>query len=89
MIPTEKKEILWVLDLVCEEKGNCFNALQSSVDVVSEEQIVSSRRSPACSEDAKKIMKLAVYVAANGQGRLELEQDRLLEKDVVNLVAQK
>jgi hypothetical protein len=36
VVPSEQKEVFWVLNLVCEEKAHCIDALPSSIHVISE-----------------------------------------------------
>ena len=40
MVSPEQKKSLGVLDLICEEKEDALEGLLSSVDVISEEEIV-------------------------------------------------
>jgi hypothetical protein len=43
MVSPEKKEILWVLYLVCKEKAYCLYTLFPSINIVTKEQIVCLR----------------------------------------------
>lgn len=43
VVATKNKEVLWVLDLVCEEQADGLERLFSSIDIVSEEEVVGFR----------------------------------------------
>ena len=47
MIPSEQKEVFWILDFVGEQEANGLEALLASVHVVAEEQVIGLRRKPA------------------------------------------
>ena len=40
MIPTEDEEVLRIFDLVCEQQAYRLQGLLSSIDVVSQEEVV-------------------------------------------------
>lgn len=52
MVTTENKEILWVLDLVCEEQADCLERLLATIDVIAEEEVVGLRREAAVLEQS-------------------------------------
>jgi len=37
MVASQEEEVLRVLDFVCKEKANCFQALLSAINIVSQE----------------------------------------------------
>lgn len=41
MIASQKKEILWVLDLVGQQQTDCLQGLLASVHIVTQEQVVA------------------------------------------------
>jgi len=44
MVASQKEKVFWVLDLVSQQKANCFQRLFPSVNIVSKEQVVGFRR---------------------------------------------
>lgn len=40
VVASQEEEVLWVLDFVREEKANCFQALLSAINIISQEQVV-------------------------------------------------
>ena len=38
VISSEQEEVIWVLDFVCHQQANCFNALFASINVVPHKQ---------------------------------------------------
>lgn len=47
VIATENEKVLGVFDLVCEQKADCLKGLLASIDVISEEEVISFRRETA------------------------------------------
>lgn len=47
MISPKEEEVLGVLDLVAQQEQYCLETLLSSVDVVSQEEVVGGRREAA------------------------------------------
>lgn len=52
MVAPKHEEVFWVLDFVGSQKTECFDALSSSVDIVSQEQIVCRWRLTTETENA-------------------------------------
>jgi len=88
MISPEEEEVLRILDLVGQEKADSLQALLASVHIVSEEEVICLGRKPSILEQSEKVCVLSVDVAADLEGRLQLEQDRLLKEDLARLEAQ-
>lgn len=65
MVTAEDEKVLWVLDLVGEEKADGFKGLLSSVDVVTEEEVVGFRWESSVLEESQKIVVLSVNITAN------------------------
>ena len=40
VVAAENEEVLWVLDLVCEEQADGFEGLLAAIDIVAEEEVV-------------------------------------------------
>ncbi len=74
VVSAENEEVLGELDLEGEDEADALEALLAAVDVVAEEEVVGGRREAAVLEEAEQIVVLAVDVAADLDGRLELEQ---------------
>ena len=47
MVAAKKKEVLWVLDLVCQQETSALNRVLPSVHIVSKEEVVCFRRKPS------------------------------------------
>lgn len=65
MVSSEDEEILWVLDLVCEEKADRLERLFAAIDIVAQEQIVGLRWESSILKETKKIVVLSVNITAN------------------------
>lgn len=62
MVSSKNEEILRVFNFVANEKTEGFDSLLSSVNVVSQEEIVGCWRETKEREDSEQIVVLAVYV---------------------------
>eukprot|EP01084_Bolivina_argentea_P217960 369972_1 len=82
MVPSQKEEVEWVLDLVCEEEGDGLDRLGPPVHVVAEEEIVVLRRKAGEVEYSKEIQELPVNVATDLHRSPDLQEDRLGHKDI-------
>ena len=60
----------------------------ATVDVVTEEEVVGLGREAAVLEQAEEVVVLAVDVAADLDGRLEFEEDGLVDEDLAGLGAE-
>jgi hypothetical protein len=65
VISTQNEKILGILDLVCQQKADCFQGLLTSVNVISKEQIVGFGWKSAVLEKAQKIIILTMYISTN------------------------
>lgn len=65
-----------------------MNARRGSNTHVPEEKVVCVRWETAVLKQAQKIVKLTMNVPADLDGRLELQQDRLLHKDLTGFQAE-
>lgn len=65
MVATQNEEVLWVLDLVGQEKANGLERLLATVDIVTKEQVVRLWGETAVFEQAEEVIVLTVNVAAD------------------------
>lgn len=65
VIPAQNKEVLGVLDLVCQKEADGLERLLTTVDVVAEEKVVGLRRESAVFEQPQEIVVLAVDITAD------------------------
>ena len=75
----------FLLDFVSEEEADSFQGLLSSIDVVSQEQVVGLWRKGAVLEETEQVVVLAVHVAADFQRGLKLEKDWLRQEHLAGL----
>lgn len=87
VVTAEDEEVLWVLDLVGEEKADGLKRLLSSVDVVTEEEVVGFRWESSVLKESKEIVVLSVDITANLNWCLELKEDWLGDEDLARLGA--
>jgi hypothetical protein len=62
VVTTKQEEVLRVLDFVAEKEAYCLDGLLSSVDVVSQEEVVGLGREASILKNAQQIIVLAVDV---------------------------
>lgn len=82
MVSSQNVDFLWVLDLVCEQQANGFDALSAPVDVISEEKIIGLGRESSVFEETEHVVVLTVDVPAYLEGRLDLDQHWLIHEYV-------
>ena len=68
VVSTEDEEVLGVLDLVGQKEANSLKRLLATVDVVTEEEVVSLRGETAVFKETQQVIVLAVDIAANLRG---------------------
>jgi hypothetical protein len=88
VVSSQKEEVLWELDFVSQQKADGLEALLSSVDVVSQEEVVSFRRESSVLEQSQKIEVLSVDITANFDWGFQLKEDWLLDEDLSGSLAQ-
>lgn len=64
VVAAQDEEVFWVFNLVREKETDGLERLLSTIDVVSQKQVVSLRRKAAVFKQAQEIIVLAVNVAA-------------------------
>jgi len=87
VVATKNEEVLRELDLVSKEKGNGLKRLLSTINVVTEEEVVRLRREATVLKQSEKIIVLTVNVTANLQGGLQLQQNGLRDENLTGLHA--
>mmetsp|Transcript_9813 Transcript_9813/g.28087 ORF Transcript_9813/g.28087 Transcript_9813/m.28087 type:complete len:237 (+) Transcript_9813:892-1602(+) len=88
VVATQEEEVLRVLDLVGQQKGDGLKALLAAVNIVTQEKVVGLRREAAVLEQAQQVAVLAVDVPANLNGCLQLQQVGLAHEDLLGGDAQ-
>jgi hypothetical protein len=88
VVAPQDKEILGVLDLVRQQQTDRLERLLASVDVIAQKQVIRLWREPAVLKQPEQVIVLPVNVAADLDGRFELEQDRLPDKNLARFGAE-
>jgi hypothetical protein len=77
MVSSKQEEVLRVFELVAHQQKDCLQTLLASVDIVTQEKVVGSRRESTHLEKSNKVSVLAVNIADNLHGGRQLQQSRL------------
>lgn len=85
VVTSEDEEIFGVLDLVGKEQANSLKRLLTSVDVVTEEEVVGLGREATVLEESEEIVVLSVDITADLNWSLEFEEDGLRDEDLTSL----
>lgn len=88
VIAPQQEEILRILDLVRQQEAYRLQRLLPPIDVVPQEQVVRLRWKAAILEEPQQVGVLAVYVPADFKGRLQLQENRLLQENLPRLQAE-
>jgi len=88
VVSSEDEEVLWVFDLVGEQKADGLEGLLSTIDVISQEEIVGLWWESSILEKAEQVVVLSVDISADLDWGLELEKDWLGDEDLAGLLAQ-
>ena len=88
VVASEEEEVLWILDLVAQEKGNSLNGLLTPIDVVSKEQVVCLRWESSVFKNSKQVIVLAMHITTDLDWSLQFEQVWLVEEDLAGLGAE-
>jgi hypothetical protein len=87
VVTSQNEEVLGVLDLVGEEQADGLKGLLTSVDIVTEEEVVGLGREATVLEESEEIVVLSVDITADLDRGLELEEDGLGDEDLAGLGA--
>ncbi|KAJ6784011.1 hypothetical protein PWT90_07788 [Aphanocladium album] len=63
-----------IMDFEGPEVEDTFDAEEAAVDIVAQEEILRRRRIAAHFEELDQVVKLAMDVSADGDGRIKLQQ---------------
>ena len=63
VVSSEQEEVVRVFNFVCQEKADRFDALLTSINIISEEQVVALGWEPSVVEQAQEILVLSVNIA--------------------------
>jgi hypothetical protein len=69
VVTSEDEEVFGVLDLVGKEQANGLKRLLTSVDIVTEEEVVGLRREATILEESEEVVVLSVDITADLSGR--------------------
>ena len=72
MIAAQHEEVLGILDLIRQQQTNGLEALLPPIDVIPQEDVVGLGGEAAVLEQPEQVVVLAVHVAADLDGGLEL-----------------
>ena len=79
MVATQQEYLVWVLDLVRHEEAHGFDTLLAAVhEVANEQELVDRWRPASYLKQPEHIIELTMEVAGDLDGRLKLQQRRLL-----------
>ena len=62
MISSEQKEVLRVLDLVSQQEAHSLQRLLSSVDIVTQEEVVGIRREASILKEPQQVVVLTMDI---------------------------
>jgi hypothetical protein len=88
VVTSEDEEVFGVLDLVGEEQADGLEGLLTSVDIVTEEEVVGLGGEATVLEESEEIVVLSVDITADLDRGLELEEDGLGDEDLAGLGAE-
>lgn len=71
MVPSQQGYSALVTDFQRQEEDKGFNAVQSTIYKISEEEVGDVRGIPSDFEEFQKIVELSVDVSADGDGRID------------------
>ena len=67
VVPTQNKEVFWILDLVREKQTYGFERLFASVDIIPKEEVICFRWKASVFKEAEEIVILTMYIATDLQ----------------------
>lgn len=65
MVASQNEEVLWILDLVCEQQADGLERLFASVYIIAKEEVICFWWKAAIFEETQQIVVLAVNVTAD------------------------
>lgn len=85
VVTSKDEEVFGVLDLVGEKQADGLKRLLSSVDIITEEEVIGLGREATVLEESEKIVVLSVNITTDLNGGLKLEEDGLRNEDLTSL----
>ena len=82
MVASEKEKVLWMLNFICKEKTNTLDRLFSSVNIVSQEEIVSVTGKSSILEEFDEVRELTMNVSTYLDGSFQFEEHGLRKEDL-------
>jgi len=82
VVSSEQEEVLGVLDLVGEQQADGLETLLATVHVVTKEEVVGVGRESTILKKSQQVVVLTMYITADLDWRLQLQQNGLTDKDV-------
>jgi uncharacterized protein YacL (UPF0231 family) len=85
VVTSEDEEVFGELNLEGEDEADTLETLLTTIDVVTQEEVVGSGREAAIFEEAKEIVVLTVDITADLDGGFEFEKRTLTHDDFTSL----
>ena len=63
VVAAQQEKVLWVLYFVGQKEADCLERLLSSINVVTQEQIVGVWREPTVLKETEQVVVLSMYIA--------------------------
>jgi len=88
VISSKKEEILWVLNFVGKEQADGLYALFSSINIISQEEIIALRRVPSELKEPQQVIVLSMDITADLDWSSKFKEDGLLDKNLTGLICE-
>ena len=82
VVAAQNKKVLGILDLVGQQQADRFETLLSAINVVTKKNVVGLGRETTVLKETQQVVVLTVYVPANLDGCLELEEHGLTDQKI-------
>lgn len=63
VIASQKKKVPWILNFISQKKANSFKWVFSSIDIITQKEVVALRREFAVIKQSQKVWVLAMNIA--------------------------
>ena len=88
MITSKQEEILRIFDFIAKQKDYSLETLLASVNIVSQEEIISGLWSSIQLEQLNQIIELSMNISKDSQRRTQFDQNWLLRDNLQSLLTQ-
>ena len=88
MVSSQKSDSIFVSNFQGQQQQKGFNAVFSSVNVISHENVIRVRRESTNFEEFKEVIELTVDIAANGDWWWDFDDVGFFAKDLLGLFAE-